>query len=193
MLLLLEASNAYKEEIKRIKEKVKKKEKLTEAEKKKYEDYKKFRNKKIATGVGIGAASIAAGIATVAAADHIGNKNRERKMSNDYRRRIDDEKTKRDIHNISILDTIDQYPEIAIKHNKIKYEIIDQEADIRVFQKEIERNNKRIEELSKNKFKNRDLIRDIQYRIDTRRQEIKDAKHLISELRKKQDKYQNMY
>jgi hypothetical protein len=60
MLLLLEASNTNKEEIKRIKEKIKKKEKLTEAEKKKYEEYKKSRNKKIGIGVGIG---VAAGIA----------------------------------------------------------------------------------------------------------------------------------
>jgi len=60
MLLLLEASNTNKEEIKRIKEKIKKKEKLSEAEKKKYEMYKKSRNKKIAIGVGIGAAGIAA-------------------------------------------------------------------------------------------------------------------------------------
>lgn len=114
-------------------------------------------------------------------------------MSNDYRRRTDDEKTKRDMNNSSILDTIDQLPEIAIKHDKINTEIINQEADIRVFQKEIEHANKRIEELSKNKFKNKDLIRDIQYRINTRRQEIKDAKHQISELKKRQEKYKNMY
>ena len=59
MILLLEASNANKEEIKRIKEKIKKKEKLTEAEKKKYEMYKKSRNKKIGIGVGAVAAGIA--------------------------------------------------------------------------------------------------------------------------------------
>ena len=58
MILLLEASNANKEEIKRIKEKIKKKEKLTEAEKKKYEMYKKSRNEKIGIGVGAVAAGI---------------------------------------------------------------------------------------------------------------------------------------
>ena len=58
MILLLEASNTNKEEIKRIKEKIKKKEKLTEAEKKKYEEYKKSRNEKIGIGVGAVAAGI---------------------------------------------------------------------------------------------------------------------------------------
>lgn len=92
MILLLEASNTNKEEIKRIKEKVKKKEKLTEAEKKKYEDYKKSRNKKIAIGVGIGAA----GIATVATVNHR-LKEEDRKLQEQIKRYHDhDEKEKKE-------------------------------------------------------------------------------------------------
>lgn len=56
LLMLLEASSEEKTEIKRIKEKVKNKEELTDSEEKKYKEYKKRRNIKIGVGVGIGVA-----------------------------------------------------------------------------------------------------------------------------------------
>ena len=179
MILLLEASNAYKEEIKRIQEKIKKKEKLTEAEKKKYEDYKKSRNKKI--GIGVGA--VAAGIATVAAVNHAADKSYE----NYYKRQTDGANKALDQSNRAELDAIDRHPNLYNKpgYDGIDSKIRDQESFIEVNQKQIARANKHIEELSKNKFKNKNDIRELQYANNARRQNIEKAKAQITELKKR--------
>ena len=179
MILLLEASNAYKEEIKRIQEKIKKKEKLTEAEKKKYDDYKKSRNKKI--GIGVGA--VAAGIATVAAVNHAADKSYE----NYYKRQIDGANKSLDQSNRAELDAIDKHPNLYNKpgYGGIDSKIREQESFIEVNQKQIARANKHIEELSKNKFKNRNDIRELQYANNARRQNIEKAKAQITELKKR--------
>ena len=184
MLLLLEASNTNKEELKRIKEKIKKKEKLTEAEKKKYEEYKKSRNKKI--GIGVGA--VAAGIATAAAANHIANKSAE----NDIKRQVDNANKELDDRNIADLNAIDKYPDLYTKHGGIDSKIMDQESYIETLERLNARDSKRVEELSKNKFKNRNLIRNIQNAYNNRMQRIEKAKAQITELKKRKSKYQNM-
>ena len=179
MILLLEASNAYNEEIKRIKEKIKKKQKLTEDEKKKYEDYKKSRNKKI--GIGVGA--VAAGIATAAAVNHMADKSYE----NFNKRQVDGANKELDQSNRAELDAIDRHPNLYNKqgYGGIDSKIMDQESFIEVNQKQIARANKQIEELSKNKFKNKNDIRELQYANNARRQNIEKAKAQITELKKR--------
>ena len=184
MILLLEASNTNKEEIKRIKEKIKKKEKLTEAEKKKYEMYKKSRNEKI--GIGVGA--VAAGIATVAAANHIANKS----VENDIKRQVDNANKELDERNKAELNAIDEHPDLYTKHGGIDSKIMDQESYIETLERLNARDNKQLEELSKNKFKNRNTIRKIQDAYNNRIQRLEKAKAQITELKKRKIKYQNM-
>lgn len=180
MLLLLEASNTNKEEIKRIKEKIKKKEKLSEAEKKKYEMYKKSRKEKIAIGVG----AVAAGIATAAAANHIANKSSE----NYNKRLVNDHNKALDMSNKADLDAIDKHPNLFTKTN-IDSKIMEQESLIETTERQIAYANKHIEELSKDKFKNRNDIRELQYCNNVRRQRIEKAKAQITELKKRKSKY----
>ena len=170
MILLLEASNTNKEEIKRIKEKIKKKEKLTEAEKKKYEMYKKSRNKKI--GIGVGA--VAAGIAVKHRLDQLKAKDKALEEEIKWRNDHDEQESKK------------RDEDKRIKwYGGIDSKIMEQESYIEYLERQIKRANKRVEELSKNKFKNRNTIRNIQNANNSRMQQIEKAKVQISELKKR--------
>ena len=166
MLLLLEANNSNKEEIKRIQEKIKKKEKLSEAEKKKYEDYKKSRNKKIAIGVGIGAAGIAA--AGIAVNHRL--KEEDRKLQEQIKRSHDhDEKERKEREK----ERLEREGEKRRKRDELEKSRNDNADLIKQLQKESDMYNKNytvsrklLEKIEKELNENEKEINNIRYKTD---------------------------
>lgn len=97
-----------------------------------------------------------------------------------------------DERNKAELNAIDEHPDLYTKHGGIDSKIMDQESYIETLERLNARDNKQLEELSKNKFKNRNTIRKIQDAYNNRIQRLEKAKAQITELKKRKIKYQNM-
>ena len=162
MLLLLEASNTNKEELKRIKEKIKKKEKLTEAEKKKYEMYKKSRNKKIAIGVGIG---VGAGIAVKHRLDQL--KAEDRKIENQTKLWHEHDEKERKEREKERLEQKEQERKKRDENERIRNDNADL---IKQLQKEINMYNKQL-------VVNKEFLKKIDKELDENEKEINNMRN----------------